>query len=235
LSRQISLRRNLDVVANNLANMNTDGFKSESVLFSEYMSKVPGEAARLGDLSFVLDRGVARDMTEGALAHTGGDLDVAILGEGFFVIGTEAGERYTRNGHFGVDDLGRLTTRDGDPVLDDSGQEILLDLAGAELSISEDGVISTSLGEIGRLGLVRFENPEGLSKEGGALYASEEEPERLETIRLKQGVLESSNVAPILEITKMIDISRAYESASKLIDTASELTRKAVEKLGQQK
>ncbi|MEL7029841.1 MAG: flagellar basal-body rod protein FlgF, partial [Pseudomonadota bacterium] len=225
---------NVEVISNNIANMNTAGFKSESVLFSEYLSEIEGDAAKLGDLSFVLDRGVARDMTEGSLENTSSALDMAIFGDGFFTVETERGERYTRNGHFGTDDLGRLTTRDGDAVLDENGQEIILDLA-EEITVSEDGVISTSAGEVARLGLVRFEKPELLTKEGGALYASEDEPVEVEEVRIKQGMLESSNVAPILEMTKMIDISRAYQSASKMIETASELTRKAVDKLGQQK
>ncbi|MEM6850383.1 MAG: flagellar basal-body rod protein FlgF [Pseudomonadota bacterium] len=235
LSRQIALGRQMDVAANNLANMNTPGFKAEALLFEEYVSKIDGEKLDNGRLSFVLDSGVSRDVTNGAISATNAPLDVAIVGDGFFVVGGADADRYTRNGHFGLDDLGRLVTRDGDPVLDQDGAEIILDLEGEEVSVSEDGVISTSIGEVARLGVVEFEKPEDMRKVGGTLYETEEDPIEVDAPRIEQGALEMSNVAPILEMTRMIEVSRSYQSAGKLIETAGDLTRKAIEKLGRQK
>ncbi|MEM8986454.1 MAG: flagellar basal-body rod protein FlgF [Pseudomonadota bacterium] len=235
LSRQMTLRRNMDVVANNLANMNTAGFKAEALLFQEYMSEYSGAAFNEDKLSFVLDRGVARDLTEGQLDSTGAPLDMAISGDGFFVVQTEAGERYTRNGHFGTDETGRLITREGDPVLDDAGQEIILNLEGGPITVAADGVISTGEAIVARLNIVTFENPAAMKKAGETLLATDEIPLPAEDARVAQGVLELSNVTPVLEITKMIDIMRSYQSVNKLMESSAELARKAVETLGKPK
>jgi flagellar hook-basal body protein len=159
LSRQIALRRELDVIANNLANLGTTGFKAESVLFEQHLS----DTARADNFTvpqdrsvrFVLDRETRTDLSQGAFSQTGSKLDVAIDGEGFFAVDSPQGERYTRAGGFSLSPTGELITPSGHQVLG-TGGPIVLDPNDTEISIARDGTISTREGERGRLRLVRF-------------------------------------------------------------------------------
>jgi flagellar basal-body rod protein FlgF len=116
--------RAMEVIANNLANLSTPAFKRESVQFEQYMVPVPATEAEGGntvDVSFVLDRGVVRDLSEGRFERTNAVLDFAITGPGYFVVQTPNGDRYTRNGHFQLDNEGRMVTDDGYVVQSDGG------------------------------------------------------------------------------------------------------------------
>lgn len=234
LSRQMTLRRALDVAANNIANQNTIGFKAENLLFKEYLHKMNGAPAKLRDVALVLDSGVMRDMRQGAIEETGAPLDVAIDGEGFFQIETDEGLRYTRNGHFTIDDQGRLVTRAGHPVLDEDGREIEINEEDGALSIASDGTISTDIGDVARLGVYRFESLSSLKKIEGGLFESEDLPETVETPNVRQGMLEASNVKSIVQMTRLIDIMRSYQSATRLIDSTEDLTKRTIRVLGQE-
>ncbi|GAB4517306.1 MAG: flagellar basal-body rod protein FlgF [Parvularculaceae bacterium] len=234
LSRQMTLRRALDVAANNIANQNTIGFKAENLLFEEYLHKMNGAPAKLRDVALVLDSGVMRDMRQGALEETGAPLDVAIDGDGFFQIETDDGLRYTRNGHFTIDDQGRLVTRAGNPVLDEDGREIQINQEDGTLAIASDGTISTEIGEVARLGVYRFESLTSLKKIEGGLFESEDQPEPVETPNVRQGMLEASNVKSIVQMTRLIDIMRSYQSATRLIDSTEDLTKRTIRVLGQE-
>lgn len=235
LSRQITLKRELDITANNIANADTVGFKVEQML----VESQPGEGARnfgvKGPVQYVYDAGVARDFSMGDLRETGRPLDVAIEGDAFFKVGGGAGgERYTKDGRFTLDAQGRLATASGLPVLDESGGEITIDAKKGEISISPDGVISQGNEQVGKLGVVRFATLSVLSKEGDNLYSntSNAQPIAATDVRLRQGMLEGSNVKPILEITHLIEITRAYEAASKMVEQDSDLSRRTVDRLG---
>lgn len=234
LSRQMTLRRALDVAANNVANQNTTGFKAENLLFEEYLHKMKATPAKLRDVSLVLDSGVMRDMTQGAFEVTDAPLDVAIDGAGFFQIETEEGLRYTRNGRFTIDDQGRLVTRAGDPVMDEDGQEIRLNQEDGAVSIAPDGTISSNVGEIARLGVYEFESFASLKKIEGGLFESDENPNPAETPNVRQGAVEASNVKSIVQMTRLIDIMRSYQSATKLIDSTEDLTKRTIRVLGQE-
>src|SRR5689334_23733801 len=118
LSAQMALRRNMEIIANNLANSSTAGFKREAPLFEELLVPVEdSDGTGQTEVSFVRDWGVVRDMTSGPLEQTGGTLDVAVDGNGMLVVNTAAGERYTRDGHLKLNEQGKLVTADGDPVM----------------------------------------------------------------------------------------------------------------------
>lgn len=234
LSRQITLRRELDIVANNIANADTNGFKVESL-----MTKAePAAPARTADgpkpVKFVAADGVARDFGQGALRDTGAPLDVAIEGPGFFRVSTPDGERYTRDGRFTLDEQGKLTTQGGMAVLDEGGGEITIDAEKGQLTIARDGTMSQGQERVGKLGAVTFADLSALEKAGDNLFrnTSNLQPEPAAGSLIRQGRLEGSNVVPILEITRMVEVSRAYEQISRMMDREADLARRSVERLG---
>ncbi|MBX7250126.1 MAG: flagellar basal-body rod protein FlgF [Caulobacteraceae bacterium] len=234
LSRQMTLRRELDIAANNLANMDTAGFKVEELL----VATENGERARNfgieGPGRFVLDTGLGRDFGQGVLSETGNTFDFAIEGAGFFAIGGPEGERYTRDGRFSTDANGRLVTADGLPVLGEGGAEIILDMSKGAPSVSDDGIITQGEERVGRLQAVQFTALGVLSKDGDGYYrnTSNETPSPAEGARVRQGMVEGSNVQPIRQITNLIEITRAYESMAKMIESTNDLNRRTVERLG---
>ena len=234
LSRQMTLRRELDVVANNIANANTTGFKVEQLLIGTEI----GERARNDNVrpsvSFVLDNGVGRDFSQGALTQTSRPLDFAIEGEGaFFKLQDGAGEAYTRDGAFTLDPEGRLTTQGGVPVLGDGG-EIILNPARGEIAVGSDGTITQNGQLAGRLSVVRFDSLGAIEKSGDGLYRNRSNAVAIDATdaRIQQGMLETSNVNSILEITNLIEVSRAYETITRLIEQTTDLSKRAVERLG---
>lgn len=232
LSHQTALRRKMDLIANNLANMNTTAFKGEQMVFEEYLAKVDTGDNVYQEVSFVIDRGTKRDLSEGRFQSTGGTLDLAIEGPGFLVANTPDGERYTRNGHLRLDDEGQLVTSDGHPVLDEDRRPIVLSADETGLTISPDGTLSFKDGTITRVFVAEFNNPGAMKKAGNGLYATDEVPFRAEKSTLVQGVLETSNVTPILEMTRMIEVSRSYQSTARMMQDNSELMTRTIQRLG---
>jgi flagellar basal-body rod protein FlgF len=234
LSRQMTLRRELDIVANNIANADTTGFKVEQLLVGEEVGQRARNAFVRPGVSFVMDNGVGRDFSQGALSQTGRTLDFAIEGEGaFFRVQDGANEAYTRDGSFTVDAQGRLMTEGGHPVMGDGG-EIILNPELGQVSVGADGTISQDGETVGRLSVVRFDALGVLEKGGDGLYrnASNAVAQEAPDARIRQGMLEGSNVNPILEITNLIEIQRAYESVTRMIEGNTDLSRRAVERLG---
>jgi flagellar basal-body rod protein FlgF len=233
LSQQTALQRNLDIIAHNLANMETYAYKAERPLFHSYLTPVRDVDGRHDDAKMVNDYGMVRDLTEGTLKRTSNPFDVAISGKGYFVVSTDAGERYTRNGHFNLDATGRLVTSDGDPVLDSNRAEITFAPEEDSLSIARDGSISTSVGQKGKLLIADFDNEGDLIRTGGSLYQTDAQPIEATGAVVQQGMIEESNVVPIVEMTTMIDVMRAYNATSQLMKSADDLSQKAIQTLGQ--
>lgn len=233
LSRQMTLQRELNIVANNLANADTAGFKVESL----QVKTDPEAPARMADgpkaLKFVLDDVVTRDFGQGALQQTGGSFDLGIQGRGFFKIQTANGERYTRDGRFTLSPEGKLTTQSGDPVMGDGG-EIQVDPTQGPVTIGQDGTVSQGAQKIGRVAVVDFPDLSALQKAGDNLFqnVSNLQPTTASSAIVRQGMLESSNVNSILQVTRLIEISRSYESMARTMDNVSSLSRSAVERLG---
>jgi flagellar basal-body rod protein FlgF len=229
-SHQDALRRQMEVIAHNFANMNTNGFKRERMMFVDHLVRgAGGDAPSDKSLAFVRDVATYRDLSDGNLTQTGNPLDVAIEGDGFFVVGSPEGERYSRNGSFVLNDEGQLVTGNGMPVLSGGGQPVYFSTADTEITISRDGTISTENGVLGRLRIVRFENPHGMRRIEGGLMSSDAIPEEVVAPRVVQGMVEGSNVEPILEMERMISVHRAYESSKKLVDGENERIRKMIQ------
>lgn len=234
LSRQLTLRRELDIAANNLANVDTAGFKVEELLVNTEDGPRARNLGINGPGRFVLDTGVGRDFGQGATTETGNTFDFAIQGQGFFAVGGPEGERYTRDGRFSPDANGRLVTADGLPVLGEGGSEIILDMTKGAPTVSADGIISQGSERVGRLQAVQFTALGVLSKDGDGYYrnTSNETPSPATDASIRQGMVEGSNVQPITEVTNLIAITRAYETMAKMIESSNDLNRRTVERLG---
>lgn len=228
LSRQMVLRRQMDVIANNLANMTTPAYKAEKMLFVEHLKKTDGTDR----VSLVQDIGMVRSLGEGQMTKTDNPLDLAISGDGYFTIETPGGERYTRNGVFQLDAQGRIVTTQGDPVLSVDGNPITIPVDKSTITIAKDGTVSADEDQIGRIRVVRFENQQELEKQANSLFDSGlQEPEATDDASVLQGMIEGSNVQGIAEITRMMATSRSYSSASKLIEQEHERQRRAIQVL----
>lgn len=225
MARQMALGRQMDVIANNIANMTASGFKAEMMVFEP----VVVDAGNRQRLAFVQDVATVRDLAPGPLTVTDNPLDVAIEGPGYFAVETAAGVRYGRSGQFRLNELGELVTAAGDPVLDDGGAPLALPVGGGPITIAADGTVSNDGGVVGRIGVVSFADEQELRKVGGGLYATDQPPAPALEARVVQGALEGSNVRPIVEMTRMMATARAYQGTQRLIDTHHELQRRAIE------
>lgn len=233
LSRQVALQRQMDVVANNMANLNTTGFKGESLQFEDYLMPVDaGVDFGWGDelLHYTQDWGTTHDLTPGAIAQTGNPLDVALQGEGYLTILTPAGERYTRNGALTLNNAGELVTQDGYQVAGDGGP-IVFAPGETGITIGADGSVRSSAGSKGMLQIAEFDDPQSLTREGSTLFVGEGALPAIAT-RVVQGAIERSNVSGITEMAEMIRITRSYTSLAKLMEQQDQLRQQAIQSLG---
>ncbi|MCA6325611.1 flagellar basal-body rod protein FlgF [Phenylobacterium sp.] len=234
LSRQMTLRRHLDIVANNIANADTAGFKTEQPLIRTEPKAPARSADGPNPIKFVLDSGLARDFSQGALRTTSAAFDLAIDGPGFFRIQTPGGQRFTRDGHFRLDETGRIVTQSGQPVLDPGGAEVIIDPRNGPVEIARDGSISQGIEQVGRVDVVTFDSLSVLEKVGDNQFrnTSNAQPQPAPGSLVRQGMLEASNVNPILQVTDLIEVTRAYESLNRMMENTQDLSRRAVERLG---
>ena len=240
LSRQTMLERQLDVVSNNIANVNTSGFKADASLFEEYLMSGAHEDNFVGSdrrVSFVQDRGTFRDFSQGAADQTKNPLDIAIDGGGFLVVQTAAGERYTRDGGLSINNQGQLVTASGQPVLGNSGP-IVFQPTDHDIAIAADGNISVQEGVNhtdsvrGKLRLVSFADAQRLLKEGSNLYSAGTAAAQPDTAsRVRQGFIEKSNVNSVAEMSRMIEVTRTYTQIATLLQQQSDLHKSAIQQL----
>jgi flagellar basal-body rod protein FlgF len=229
LSSQMALRRQLDVVANNVANASTPAFKGERLIFAEYLQPQPDRSST----SFVHDIGTERDARQGSLTQTGNSLDLGLQGNGYFNVQTPLGPRYTRNGRWQLDPQGQIVTAQGYPVVDNGGRPIQVPAQASEITITRDGTISTPQGAVGKLDVVQFAREDQLRPAANGLYVTDAPPTpAAATTAVMQGMVEESNVQPIVEITRMMTLSRAFEFSKGMLDGESDRVRNAIDKLG---
>ncbi|MFZ7125700.1 MAG: flagellar basal-body rod protein FlgF [Desulfobacterales bacterium] len=226
----------LAVLSNNLANAGTAGFKMDtvSVRLPENTAPATGPSGSGGasSLSGLIPVTEQVDFAQGPHQTTGNPLDLALEGEGFFCVSTEAGVRYTRNGSFTLSPEGLLTTRDGDPVLGNGG-EIAID--GSSVTVDRNGNVFADGNAAGTLRVVKFDNPQSLAKAGGTLFVTagpEAVEVEVEAPVVQQGALEGSNVNAVKMMTDMIEVLRGYESYQKVIRTIDESTSRAIASVG---
>ncbi len=230
LSRQSGLMKELDVIANNIANSNTTGYKREGAVFTEFVNAArnglnsggPRESLSMGRLGAHVSH-----FESGELRRTGGTLDVAIDGEGFFQIESPRGERLSRAGHFMTDNEGTLINADGFAVLDDAGGRLQIPQDVNLLAIGGDGTISADGVEVGRLGIVTA-LPQNLVRDGDNLWEANNGTVPVETARLIQGFLENSNVEPVAEIARMIEVQRHYDAGQKLMEIENDRIKSVI-------
>jgi flagellar basal-body rod protein FlgF len=234
LSHQMAMQRQLDIIANNIANANTTAFRNESVLFEEYLVNTDPATSEIGNqIAFVQDRGVVRNLAEGEFTRTDNELDVAISGKGYFQVEDPDGNiLYTRNGHFHMDGEGQIVNTKGYPVLDAFGQALTVNLNDSTISIAGDGTITAASGRRGRLGVVKFDNEQAMQGVGDSLFKTDQTPVPSDKVKIISGMLEGSNVEPIIELTKMVDVLRSYQSTAKLMETYEDLERKSIQQVG---
>lgn len=237
LSRQMSLRRELDVVANNVANLNTTGFKADTAIFEEFI--MPGAsddqfAPPDRRLSFVQDRSTWHDLSQGPVKQTGNPLDVAIDGNAFLVVQTPRGERYTRNGSFQINAAGELVTTEGFRVTGDAGP-IQFQANDREITIGRDGSISVPGGARGKLRLVSFPAAQRLQKDGASTFAAPNgvQPQPAEFAHVIQGATEQSNVRGVIEMARMIEVTRSYTQVATLLQQQGDMRRSSIERLAE--
>lgn len=225
LSKQAGLSKELNSIANNVANASTAGYRREGYLFSEYVRALEPQDRSISQANV---GGHFFDATPGALSETGGTFDVAIDGEGYFLVETPRGERLTRNGGFQLDAEGQLVTHDGYRVLGDGGSPVAIPPDAVSVTIAPDGSIAADGAPVGQLGLVTAD-PTALAREGGNLLRATEEYQVVENPRLRQGFIEASNVNTVIEISRLIEVQRAYELGQQLLKDEDERISKTVE------
>jgi flagellar basal-body rod protein FlgF len=224
----------LETYANNLANVNTVGFKADQPVFRfdapEISSNGPDNTARLSPYALPLE--YATNFEAGPLRQTGGSMDVAIVGHGFFEVQTPDGSQYTRNGSLSINTEGLLSTAEGWPVMGQGGQ---ISIDGNQMQISEEGEVIVDGDVVGILKVVDFNDPSGLKKVGNSLFKVDSADTGLveaQGYRIAQGALESSNVDAIRTMTEIIETLRVFESYQRVIRSADEATAKTVNEVG---
>lgn len=226
LSRQSGLLNEMRLVANNIANSATTGFRQEGLVFSEYIKSSPSQP------SLSMSRAQVRNTSyeQGTLTQTKGDFDFAIEGEGFFLVETQSGERLTRAGSFSPNAEGDLVTPEGYRVLD-AGRAPVFIPPGMQIGVASDGTISTDGQPVGQIGIFTPVDPLDLQREDGVLFRSDQGVAPTDQAKVVQGFLESSNVDPILQFARMIEVQRAYEMGQSFLEAEDERIRSAVKSL----
>ena len=241
LSRQMTLERQMDVVANNVANINTTGFKADRSLFEEFLKSGAHEDNFMRSdrrVSFVQDRATFHDFAAGPSEQTKNPLDVTIDGNAFLVVQTPAGERYTRDGSLQINNQGQLVTAGGNPVMGVSGP-IVFQPTDKEINIASDGNVTVLEGTgrtdsvRGKLRMVSFADAQKLVKDGNNLYSAGQgtAPAPDTVSRVRQGFIEKSNVNSVHEMSRMIEITRTYTQISALLQQQSDLHKTAIQQL----
>ncbi|HYD19361.1 MAG TPA: flagellar basal-body rod protein FlgF [Patescibacteria group bacterium] len=228
ISQQMALQQQIEVTANNIANMSTPGFKSNNVLFTDYITKPKGGEA----LHQSQDYATYRDLSFGNLIQTHNQLDMAIHGEGYFTVSTKEGAKFTRDGGFSLNLNRELVTKSGHLVLNENDNAIVFPSDATQIRVSDDGNISSEQGNIGRLKIVQFEDEQKMKKVGDNMYdANGQTPQIMPNRKIVQGELEGSNVNPVSEMNRMIELMRLFQAAQRMLQTDHDRQLSAIQKL----
>jgi flagellar basal-body rod protein FlgF len=228
-SAQVAQAKRMDVIANNIANANTAGYRAAGVKFDVAMGKVGDEpVAYAGPGETYIMR------AEGPINFTGNSLDVAVDGDGWLALQSPQGTIYTRDGRMHLTDLGDLTSVNGYPVLDSGGGPITLDPSAGPVEIAENGAITQGGKQVGTIGLFLIPADAKLTRydNSGVIPDKEAEPvEDFTTSGIRQGYIEGSNVNPIIEMTRLIEASRAFDEAASAIEQSDTMSQEAIRTL----
>lgn len=232
-SRLVAQQRAMDVIADNIANANTPGFKVTRLQFSDWLTRQRGPDAARGDrtVAFTQDRATWRDQQPGTMTHTGNTFDLGITSDGYFTVSTPRGPRLTRDGRFGLMPNGTLADGAGNAVLNTSGQPIVLSQTDTQVAIAGDGTISSENGQLGKIGIVRPTDPMRLAAEGNTLFRSDSPTTPVTAPALVQGAVEDANVQPVVEMTRMMDGLRQFQLITQFIQAETERKQSLIDKL----
>lgn len=227
LSRQSGLMNEMRLVANNIANANTTGYRAQGLVFSEFVRDMPGNP------SLSMARAEVRNtsLQQGLLTETGGQFDFAIEGDGFFMVETPGGNRLTRAGAFSPSSEGDLVTMDGHRVLDVNGAPVFIPPDASSIDVGSDGTLSIEGQFLGQIGVYRVEDPKTLVREGSTHFRAEGDVDPVETPVVLHRFLEGSNVNAVHQVTRMVEIQRAYELGQSFLETEDERVRGALKAL----
>lgn len=225
LTRQSGLMREMRVIANNIANATTTGFRREGVIFAEHMTPLDRQA---GTLSMANARGRLIDLKQAVLNQTNGRFDLGIEGEGFFMVATPEGNRLTRAGAFMPSAEGELMNADGHRLLDEGEAPIIIPAGASQVAIGADGTLSANGQPIGRIGVFSAPDTTRLTHRGGTLFAYDADLQPTNTARIRQGFLEDSNVDAVFEISRMVEVQRAYELGQSFLDREDQRIRATI-------
>ncbi len=238
LSRMDADMRAMSVIANNIANASTPGYKAELVQFTDWLGRQSGDDVPRGgrQVAFAQDRSTWRDNAPGPLRHTANPLDLGLSGDGYFTVNTTRGPRLTRDGRFGILPNGTIADSAGDPLLDANGQPINLSPTDTNLAVAGDGTLSSQNGRIAKIGVVVPRDPRALTAEGGMLDRADTPTSQATQPRIVQGSIEDSNVAPITQVSRMLEQSRQFAYLGQFLQAESDRERNAIDKIlpGQQ-
>jgi flagellar basal-body rod protein FlgF len=251
LSGALAQQHSLDVIANNVANANTAGFRADRVVFGELLAGAQREQQPVDPRQptpprtdqFVRVEENTLDRSNGVLRHTGNPLDLAIQGDGYFVVRTNEGDRLTRAGNFMLRESGELSTMEGHTVLSKENTPIMVPHGARNIEVTPEGLIRATLSDgstrghvvdIAQLSLKSVNDPRGLTREGTTLYkvgegAQISEPARAE---IAQGHLEASNVNPVSGLNELITVSRSFDALHKVIETFQQLDQRTARDVG---
>lgn len=228
LSRQVALQENMAIIANNVANINTPGYRGQNMIFEEYLADPKGLE---NPLSMVLDYGHYQKTDAGPVSLTDSPLDIALVGPGFLGIQTPEGVQYSRAGNFGLDPNGVMVNALGYRVAGNGGGDIVIPADAQEIIIDENGAVSTENGQVGQLMIVEFENEQILDPTGNGLYRNDQGGQPAQNTKVQQGMVEGSNVQGVVEMTRMIEVSREYQAIQRMVQNEHDRQRTSIQRL----
>ncbi|MFG1400467.1 flagellar basal-body rod protein FlgF [Xanthobacter sediminis] len=230
LSAQMAADKRLATVANNLANMNTPGYRAEQVRFAELLSQTTADKT-----SYVSEGETFTSLRPGAISQTGNPLDLAVDGGGWFAVRTDAGVGYTRDGRLRMTADGALQTMSGRAMLDAGGAPLMVDPNGGAVRVGADGSIYQNGQVAGRVGIYSMPTGANLTRYDGSTMTTDMPPALIQDFtrnKVLQGYVEGANVDPVMEMTRLITLQRAFEQAANAVSQNEDLTTSAIRQLG---
>jgi flagellar basal-body rod protein FlgF len=233
LSRLTAQSRAMDVIAGNIANISTPGYRAERMVFSDWLSPQTGTAAPKGDrsLAYTQDRATYRDRAEGTITQTGNPLDMALSGEGYFTVQTANGTRLTRAGRFTLQAAGGITDEAGNALLDSTGAPMKVGPTDTQLTVTGDGTLSSQNGPIGKIAIVTPNDPNRMTAEGGRLFRADVATTTVAAPKIIQGAVEDSNVQPVSELVRMMSTERDFQFVTQFVEAEGQRQQGAIDKI----
>lgn len=231
-SRLVALERSIDVTAMNIANVNTPGFQASRVQFSDWLSPQQNGAALPGErqVAYTQDRATWRDAQPGTTTQTGNPFDLSVHSDGYFTVATARGPRLTRDGRFTTLSNGTIGDAAGDALLSVTGKPLQIGPTDTRITITGDGTVSSENGPLGQIGVVKPADPNKLRAEGATLLRADTPTSLIAKPEVVQGVVEESNVPPVLEVTRMMNDLRDYQFTTQLIQAEDDRIQSTIEK-----